>query len=181
MNVGRKSERTVTVRKFLASALLVVAVSAGAAFAAYFHIMLPASNILLSDENARAYWMSEKRVLLVWCDEVFIIYPMAGWVGLPSDYRNRLSERDIWPRSSTLVLWPRGSYASVPIDDAVKSNRGDRYTFRGNKLEIRSYFSPHQTSPYELTVEFPRGFIPPNQSLQRTRGAAAPLAVELQR
>lgn len=170
-----------TVWKFLASAIFVVAALAGAAFAAYFHIMLPASNILLSDENARAYWMSEKHILLVWRDEVLIIYPNDGWVGLPSDYRNRISGRDIWPRSSPLILWPRGSYESVPIDDAVKRDGRDRYSFRGNKLQMRSCFSPQQSRPYELTVEFPSGIIPPNQSLQRTRGATAPLAVELKR
>jgi len=62
-------------RKFFAvvPVVFIIAASAGvAALAAYFHIMLPAANILLSDPGARTYSIDEKYLLLVWRNHVFL-------------------------------------------------------------------------------------------------------------
>jgi hypothetical protein len=110
------------------------------AVAGYFHIVLPTSAISVSDPAAHAYILNDNYILLVWRDLPFMIYPKEKWIGQLSDYRNRFMGKQFWSQTSSLIFWPRGSYASVPLGDGVKRDHRESYEFTSNKIRVRAYF-----------------------------------------
>ena len=125
------------------------------AFPAYFHIMLPASSISLSEPGARAYYINEECILLVWHDNVFMIYPIRRSVVQPSDFRNSLLGMIVWPRDSPLVLWHRGAYAGVLLGDPVKGDELEKFDFVDDQVRIQARFHDPSTQPSEIVVKLP--------------------------
>jgi hypothetical protein len=121
-------------------------------FLIHFHILLPNRNISISDDSAHLYSIDNKRSLLVWKNEVFLVYHDNQWVGRPSDYRNKLLGRIFWPKDSSIVFWPRGSYSSVLLGDRVKEDPRNAFQFEGDEINIRCYFGTAD-SPYEITIK----------------------------
>lgn len=128
------------IRNLLLTLVLLPLITAALGFVVYFHIMLPETDIVLSDPEARVYRLGENRILLEWNNTPFIIYAEAKWVGRPSDYRYGFLGRDFLPHEIPLMLWPRGSYESVPVGDALKGIEGEYFEFNPDGLRIHALF-----------------------------------------
>ena len=117
--------------------------------------MLADREISVSTPEAKAYLISEEYILLKWRNRIFMIYPADKWVGTPSDYRNRFLGARFWPVNSSLVFWPRGSYESVPVGDAIKGEPREKYEFKKGKISILAFSSSRDARGTELIISMP--------------------------
>jgi len=118
----------------------------------HFHILQKCKSITVSESNAHVYCINDNYTLLVWHDKLYMIMFVSRRVGKISDYRNKLNGILFFPNSQYLLFWPKGSYDSIDLEDRVKGNSSDYYTFKENKIHI--FTSNTQSKGFEIDIVF---------------------------